>query len=485
MDLTNQPLKMTSTKQLFEAVVPETRLHQSFVSLRDAPGSVCCRMMLEDVFADFVDYDGNFLEQFQTSGFDSRFFELYLFAYFSRSGFSVNQEFESPDFLLTKDGLSVAVEATTVNHPDAGVLKEKGRTIAELDQEELMHYLMQELPMRFGSPLFSKLKRRYWEKRPCNGLPLVFAIEAFHDADAHMVSDGALMTYLYGSKSSASWDERFRLQVTNSRIDSHSLGSKTIPSGFFSQPDSEYVSAVLFTNSGTSGKFSRMGLQHGFGADSVMIARQGQCYTPLEDARDPSVFYYNLECPPLVESWGQGLVVMHNPNCLRPIPRSYFPNAVQAFIKNGSIVVDFDETNPWHPYVSKTIIVPVGSEVKEMVKTFPPGHAVAVMAIDKAHFDHFVPGKCLVDDAEEQGWYSDDTSSFFGTVIHFARESSWSGYIFARNKQFQFKPIQQKDDFKSREEARYFVQMQISGLLVHSPQRIFDPSISGSTSAVN
>ena len=56
--------------------------------------------MLEDVFDSFEDPDGNFKEQFQTTGFDSRFFELYLYSYFSRSGFSVDRSHPYPDFIV-------------------------------------------------------------------------------------------------------------------------------------------------------------------------------------------------------------------------------------------------------------------------------------------------------------------------------------------------------------------------------------------------
>jgi hypothetical protein len=38
--------------------------------------------MLREVYAEFPDPDGNFVEQFQTSGLDARTFELFLFAMF-------------------------------------------------------------------------------------------------------------------------------------------------------------------------------------------------------------------------------------------------------------------------------------------------------------------------------------------------------------------------------------------------------------------
>lgn len=62
------------------------KLSPSFTALRKAPADHPGRAMMEEIYAEFEDPDGNFLEQFQTTGFNSRFFELYLFAYLSRSG---------------------------------------------------------------------------------------------------------------------------------------------------------------------------------------------------------------------------------------------------------------------------------------------------------------------------------------------------------------------------------------------------------------
>lgn len=104
-------------KSLFKLVVDEQRLHTSFRLLRTAAGYEPARRMLDDVFQAFQDPDGNFLEQFQTTGFDSRCFELYLFAYFARSGFDIDRTNPMPDFLVAREGVRVAVEATTVNRP--------------------------------------------------------------------------------------------------------------------------------------------------------------------------------------------------------------------------------------------------------------------------------------------------------------------------------------------------------------------------------
>jgi hypothetical protein len=59
--------------------------------------------------------DDNFVQDFQTEGFDARIWELYLFASFREQAIQVSQTCPSPDFELTRDGRTVFVEALTAN----------------------------------------------------------------------------------------------------------------------------------------------------------------------------------------------------------------------------------------------------------------------------------------------------------------------------------------------------------------------------------
>jgi hypothetical protein len=124
---------MAGTRRtLFNPVVAPEKVHPDFERLRTWPGAEPTRWMLDDIYQTFDDPEGNFLEQFQTSGFDARYFELYLFAYFSRSSFIVDRSHPNPDFLVSKEGLTVAVEATTVNPSTSGTLAKLGKEISEL-----------------------------------------------------------------------------------------------------------------------------------------------------------------------------------------------------------------------------------------------------------------------------------------------------------------------------------------------------------------
>ena len=305
-------------KDLFNPIVSEEKLNPVFRKIANWPGSEPGRLMANKIFQNYKDKDGNFIEQFQTTGFDSRIFELYLFALFSNSGYNVIQDYNRPDFLVNKDDITIAIEATTVN-PAYGKDKSDIETKISLDEIDQKHD--HELPIKFGSPLFSKLKKKYWKLKHCKNIPIVLAIEAFHEKNSLIYSDHGIAQYLYGLKDTHRRDKHGKLIIEYEKIKEHSVGDKTIPSNFFSQPGAEYISAIAFSNSGTWPKFSRMGYQAGYHRGNILMTRQGTCYHDDPNTVSPIVFNYDLDNPTISETWEQGLVVMHNPNALFPMPR--------------------------------------------------------------------------------------------------------------------------------------------------------------------
>ena len=110
------------------------------------------------------------------------------------------------------------MEATTVNPSTSGVLAEPRKSYNEMLPEERSQYLQKELPIRFGSPLFTKLKKRYWELNHCKGLPIVIAIEAFHEEEAHLYSDTSLSSYLYGIWQTCDFSKTGKLKIKSQSI---------------------------------------------------------------------------------------------------------------------------------------------------------------------------------------------------------------------------------------------------------------------------
>jgi len=342
---------VTTTKSdtgLFSPVVPEDRWHPDFRALREESPREPARRSMEGVFARMGDRDGNFREQFQTTGFDSRVWELYLYAALEDVGLEIRQPNPAPDFLVRRGSLTFGIEATTAN------LRTGESKPVISNKRELLEFLTQELPIRLGSPLFSKLQTNYTAKPELRGVPFVLALECFVSPDSMFVSESPLGSYLYGLHSSPEFDHDKKLRIRNTTIGEHRSGEKVIPSGFFAQPGAEEISAILFSNSGTAGKFSRMGYQAGIAQDRIWMGRYGMVANNNPDAAAPS--FFAEEVGNRTERWSEGLVVFHNPQAARPLPDEAFGYAaVQYALVDGEIR---HTISPFHVFSSQTLTIP-------------------------------------------------------------------------------------------------------------------------------
>jgi hypothetical protein len=340
-------------------VVAEERLDPRVLTVMTEGSQAPARAMARRVFGEFEDSDGNFVEQFQTSAFDARTWELFLFAYLVDAGFAVERTHPSPDFICRRDGASLALEAVTAN-PSCGVAMpttlEALRRLDDEPIEERLRRIEHEQPIRLGSPLYSKLTRRYWELDHVGEIPLILAIESFAAEDALYFSDTALGSYLFGLWAVPSRDiATRRLIVRHLPMLEHRVGDKAIPSGFFNQPDAEHVSAVLFGNTGTFPKFGRMAVQIGLESDQVRMWRRGFCYDHDPNASEPLWFAYEVAERPeewgFAESWGEGLSLYHNPRALHPVDEGLFPGIAHHRLEDGQITATVPR---FHPFMSQT-----------------------------------------------------------------------------------------------------------------------------------
>ena len=432
-------------KELFNPIVTEDKLNPTLKQIIEWPGAEPGRIMANKVFQDFNDTDGNFIEQFQSTGFDSRIFELYLFAFFSNSGYDVLQKYNRPDFLIKKDDITVAVEATTVN-PAYGKDKSEIETKIFPDNMDEKHH---ELAIKFGSPLFSKLKKKYWEIEYCKNIPIVIAIEAFHEKHSLIYSDHAITQYLYGLKDTHKRNDQGKLIIDYRRIENHRLGEKVIPSNFFDQPDTEYISAVIFSNSGTWPKFSRMGYESGYHRGNIQMIRKGTCYKDDPNSLMPLYFEYDLNEPTIIETWGQGLVVVHNPNALFPLPRYFIECSAVHYIENNVIKT---ECLPFHPFGSTTLNALL-EDVHQAVTTDLSPSFVNLL---KWEFDKFEfmrkPGPYSV--TEEKEWYADNNRDILGYVFRDRIDDDYGYIVLGKDENGLFGTIDVEVDICDRNDAR-------------------------------
>lgn len=400
-------------------VLKSNKLNKSFKSICENIMHEPAKLMMDEIYSKMSDIDGNFVEQFQTTGFDARVFELFLFAYFNASGYNIIRNYDRPDFIIERNGIKVAVEATTVN--SSKTLDDKN--YFELNEEERFSYLLNELPIRFGSPLFSKLRKKYWQLEHCKGLPFVIAIQAFFDENSLTFSSSSLTNYLYGEFEYPTYNEHGILEVKSISLKEHKLNGKNIPSNFFEQPESENISAVIFCNSGTFAKFKRMGYQEDYRSSFMKIMREGECYDSDPNASLPLKFCYDLDNPPVKETWGQGMVVCYNPNAMVPLPKDFFDDALQTYYKNGKIYSDIPM--PFFPYNSKTQVI--GSE-KELFQIDN-----SIKRITKRHFSDLVK----IDDRDingniEIGWLLTKNKEYTITIFRNINKNRYGYAVFKK-----------------------------------------------------
>ncbi|MNV09308.1 hypothetical protein D3C71_997970 [compost metagenome] len=309
--------------ELFKDVIPEDEQHYGYKTLKNEPRFEAARNIISEIVNSFVDNDGHFEREFQSVNFQARLWELYLHVYIHNAGLLVENNHAAPDFEVSNFGSKLFIEAVTVNPSENA---DRPDLPPPQSYDEIEERLNDFMPIKFGSPLYSKLKKKYWEKEYVAGHPLILAIHDYHNDNAMTWSRTALSEYLYG----------IRTRIVNGKpcsekINTHRWEGKEIPSGFFNQQDAKNISAVLFSNQATIPKFNRMGKIAGLGSSSVKMIRNGFLYNPDPDAIYPIPFSKDVDDQDYEESWSDGLILYHNPSAIHPVDPNIFPDISHVF----------------------------------------------------------------------------------------------------------------------------------------------------------
>jgi hypothetical protein len=334
----------------FRPIVKAEKLNRAFREL-STRGIYPASKLIQEMMHWYEDVDGNFLEQFQSTGFDARLWELYLFALFIELGYAFDRNFQAPDFLCVGMKGRFFVEATTVNPSNPPI------NLADMTKDE---YYQHYVPIKFGSALFSKLNKRYWEQEHVKGYPLVFAIQDFHEWQSMSWSIYALSDYLYGLRNVKTIKEDGAFEDVTEEIKHYKVGEKEIPAGFFSQPNAENISAVIANPGGTVAKFNRMGYLAGFEREKLTIIRSGFCFRNQSDTPDP--FTVDVHSPEYSETWVEGLSVFHNPFAINPLPEEFLPGAAHFYLRDQKII---GFAPPFHPIGSTTFFLHSTDKIPE------------------------------------------------------------------------------------------------------------------------
>ncbi|RML53153.1 hypothetical protein ALQ93_02546 [Pseudomonas syringae pv. pisi] len=324
---------------LFETSLPQEKLHRGFQMLSQ-PHWVPARSIMTEMMRHFVDVDGNFVEQFQTTAFDSRTWELYLYAALLELGLFISKKHEAPDFEVRRGRTKVFIEAVTVGpSPNDSPLPPPTDLPLLRSVEEVRELQKTRAPIRFGSALYSKLNRKnkYWDLEHVKGHPFIFSVADFHEDQSMTWTSPALLEYLYAVSHDFVYDDAGQLVIHPLKIETHEYQGKVIPSGYFFQPGAENVSAVLFSASGTISKFNRMGRLAGFGLANQLIFRWGMKHRHDPNAAMPDPFFIQIEPGVTTETWAEGLSMFHNHSAKYPVDPNMFPGIAHHWYEDGQI----------------------------------------------------------------------------------------------------------------------------------------------------
>ncbi len=335
---------------LFKNLNNEDNQHPNFKLLKSNIALSMAKETVKEVSYHYKDIDGNFIDQFQSiNGFDSRVWELFLFCFFREQFFSFKRNFNAPDYMVEKFNEEIAVEAVIVSRKTEIESNPK-------NDKEIQEKLKNDIPLLFGSALFDKMKMKYWKKEHVKGKPFLIAIADFHDTMSMTWTFNSLSEYLYGYKYENSFDKNGELIVTPVEIGDYTKPNGTkIPSGFFFHPNSENVSAIIFSSCGTLSKFNRMGKQAELGSDIPTLIRTGTFYNHIPNADKPNFVTYKVD-KDSKETWSEGTVIYHNPNAKIPLNPAFFDDKVaQCFFRDKLIHSKMPKYFPYNSFTQNLI----------------------------------------------------------------------------------------------------------------------------------
>jgi hypothetical protein len=144
------------------------KLNPAFTNLLQSSAHEGARKLMEDVYCRMGDPNGNFVRDFQGTGFYARVFELCSYAYLEFNNFEIDRRYERPDFLVSHEKRKVAVECVTSNPTEGSETDIIASFVKPLSEKEMLEKVMNEFPIRMASVLKKKLGKKYWELPHCH-----------------------------------------------------------------------------------------------------------------------------------------------------------------------------------------------------------------------------------------------------------------------------------------------------------------------------
>lgn len=348
------------SNNLLQKVQRNTKTSSNFNMLINSIGLLPARREIETIPQAFINKEGNFRKQFQTTEFNQRFWELLLYKIFTNNEFEIlDTKHEYPDFALEKDGIKFFVEAVSTNptkNDSASELLLKGLkyNLLESVKSLLFEQLFNQYSLKISNSLYNKLQEKYWENHWVEGFPLIIAINAFHNPYTSIIPDSKIIEYLYKRKLTIQRDCLGNQKINYTPIGDIEFDNRKKPSGFFELEDAENISAVIFYNERPLWKFNRMGYLES-DSDKILMQRFGFKYDPNPESLIPKEYSYQVKSENHIEEWKEGFSIFHNPNAKIPLNKELFNGFRQIWIGEK---VKYEGFIPeFFPFTSETALI--------------------------------------------------------------------------------------------------------------------------------
>lgn len=318
---------------LFEPVVPAAQHHPNFRNLVRM-GNGFALDVLNDWAQGFIDRDGKFVTEFQTT-FNSSFWELYLYAVLKKYGMPVDFTKARPDFCLPSKGINI--EATVASNAQ-GSAPEHSR-LGKVPPPDLNAFNLQSI-IRLSNSLAAK-HRKYLESYALldhvQDRPYVLAITNFDQPFSFMACQRPIEAVLHGYYVD---EERYiASDGREGRLEGEALAQvfkdngSPIELGLFATPAYREISAVIFSGCANMGKVRALSSD-----PSPGIVFTALRLNPASD--QPHI----IQAPKrrYEENLLDGLRVYHNPYATHPLNLTLFrhPSVFQSFYENNDWVYE-------------------------------------------------------------------------------------------------------------------------------------------------
>lgn len=337
--------------RLFEPIVEERLQHANFRNIMAVGNGFNCDV-INDWANGFVDRDGKFVKEFQTT-FNSSFWELYLFAVLKKYGMQVDFSKGSPDFCIPNSGLNI--EATIASHAH-GTQPEHARIGAELPND-LNRFNLRSI-IRLSNRLVSKHKKfveSYSQMDHVADRAFAVAITNFDQPYSFMACQRPLEAVLHGyyvdEERYLATGEKERTLSGEALLKVFKDNGSPIELGMFTTPAYKEIAAVIFSGCANWGKVRAMSADPSSGINFTALR--------LNVASDkPHV----IQCTKqdYNENLLDGLRIYHNPYAIHPINPALFrhPSVFQSYYSEDDWVYEQRDGQLLFRCVETTIVPP-------------------------------------------------------------------------------------------------------------------------------